>query len=218
MGDTLNGSYDLIPAEELYDACRLMAEHIEHRGGLRWDFSKVLEMPVPDEFSRLVSSYAKSVFDSDSVWRGWKLPETTLIVPWIARLYPDAYYIYWVRDPRDSIIGKHLTDDLADFGVPYDRVDGEREMRAVSWKYQREIVAATPKPARWHQVRFEDFVLDQDATLGKLEKFLGLTLAQVEVQTDSVGRWKSDDGRHDFEMFRADLEELGYVKVVAGGE
>jgi hypothetical protein len=87
-------------------------------------------------------------------------PETTLIFPWIVRMFPELHYINWVRDPRDCILGQHLTDDLADFGVPYDKTADERLRRAISWDYQVEIVRATPKPKRWTTVRFEDFVLD----------------------------------------------------------
>ena len=211
MGETLNQSYDLVPAEKMYDACRLMSGHVAHKGGLNWDFSKALAMPIPAEFEDLVRSYTRSVFEAKTQYRGWKLPETTLVLPWITRMFPDAYYIYWVRDPRDSIIGGHITDDLADFGVSYDRVEDVREMRAVSWKYQREIVAATPRPGRWLQIRFEDFILDQRPTLDRIEDFLGIPLVEIEVRHDSVGRWKTDTERHDFPMFSEDMRELSYI-------
>jgi len=35
------------------------------------------------------------------------------------RLFPACKYIYWVRNPRDNILARHLTDDLRDFGVTY---------------------------------------------------------------------------------------------------
>ena len=211
MGAELNASYDLVPAADLYEACRVMARQVVHRGGLAWDFSALHELPIDPEFERLVRSYAASVLDRPSGRRGWKLPETTLVLPWIVRMFPDAYYLSWVRDPRDSIIGAHLTDDLADFGVPCDPTDDERERRAVSWKYQREIVEATPKPARWIEVRFEDFVLDQERTLEMLEAYLGFPLVRIEVTPEAVGRWRTDEGRHDFPIFREDLVSLGYA-------
>ena len=53
-------------------------------------------------------------------------------------------------DPRDSVIGGHVTDDLADFCVPYDKTDNLRLCRATSWKYQSEVfkVLAPQAPAR----------------------------------------------------------------------
>ena len=210
MGAKLNGSGDLIPPQDLYEACRVMSRHVVHEGGLRWDFSRLHTMPIPDEFTTLVHSYLSSVLSSDAEHRGWKLPETTLVYPWIVRMFPDAYYIHWVRDPRDAILGAHLTDDLADFGVPYERTDDLRLRRAISWKYQREIVKATPPPARAIEVRFEDFVLKQEETLARVQQFLGIPLEKIEVRPEAVGRWKSDPGVHDFEFLREDMQELGY--------
>jgi len=211
MGARLNASYDLVPAQDMYEACRVMSRHVVHKGGVEWDFSKLHTMPIDAEFERLVRSYLASVLADDSERRGWKLPETTLVYPWIVRMFPDAFYIHWGRDPRDSILGAHLTDDLADFGIPYDHTEDVRLRRAISWKYQREIVKATPPPRHAIEVRFEDFVLDQDRTLARLEEFLGFRLAKIEVRPEAVGRWKTDDGIHDFDFLHEDMRELGYL-------
>lgn len=211
MGAQLNRSGDLIPAKNLYEACREMSRHVVYLGGLKWDFSKLHTMRIDPEFKRLVESYLSSVLASEAENRGWKLPETTLVYPWIVGMFPDIKYIHWTRDPRDSILGGHLTDDLALFGVEYERTDDVRLMRAISWKYQREIVKATPPPKYTIDVRFEDFVLKQDETLARLEEFLGIPLAKIEVNPEAVGRWKTDEGRHDFDFLREDMTELGYL-------
>ena len=211
MGAKLNKSGDLVPAEDLYEACRVMSRNVAHVGGVQWDFSKLHTMPIDPEFARLVESYLASVLSSDAENNGWKLPETTLIYPWIARMFPDIHYIHWTRDPRDSILGGHITDDLATFGVSYEHTDDLRLRRAISWKYQREIVKATPRPAHTIDVRFEDFVLDQNATLARIEQFLGISLVKIEVKPEAVGRWKTDEGQHDFEFLREDMGELGYL-------
>ena len=159
----------------------------------------------------------ESVLSSTAACRGWKLPETTLIYPWIVRKFPQARYIYWVRDPRDSILRQHKTDDLSDFGVPYERTSNIREMRAISWKYQSELYKSTPEPEHIIEIRFEDFVLKQDKTLRRLESFLGIPLARIEVRPDSVGRWRKDHDRHDFEFFRDELINYGYTGPANGG-
>jgi hypothetical protein len=56
MGAALNESWDLIPPEDLYEACRVMSRHVIHNGGLEWDFSKLHTMPIDPEFTRLVES------------------------------------------------------------------------------------------------------------------------------------------------------------------
>lgn len=211
MGAQLNRSYDLIPPHDMYEACRVMARHVVHLGGVKWDFSKLHDMPIDPEFERLVRSYLQSVLNSDAEYKGWKLPETTLVYPWIVRMFPDARYIHWTRDPRDSILSAHLTDDLHAFGVPYDYTDDVRKRRAISWKYQREIVKATPQPLYSIHVRFEDFVLKQEETLTRLEQFLGIPLVRIEVRPEAVGRWKTDEGVHEFDFLREDMIELGYL-------
>jgi len=210
MGEPLNNSGDLLPPEEMYEACRVMAKYVRWEGGLTWDFSKVLSMPIDPAFTRLIESYLSSVLSSDAENRGWKIPETTLVYPWIVRMFPEAYYIQWNRDPRDAILKPHKTDDLREFGIEYEPTDDERVRRAISWKYQVELVRATPRPQRVVSVRFEDFVLDQAATLRRLSEFLGIDLARIEVRPESVGRYHSDEGANDFDFIQDDLVALGY--------
>jgi hypothetical protein len=201
MGAQLNGSGDLIPPDDLYEACRVFAKHVTFRRGLEWDFDGIDTMPIDPAFIRLVESYLGSVLSSAEPLKGWKLPETALILPWIVRLFPDIKYIYWLRDPRDSIIGHHLTDDLADFGIDYERTDDIRCRRAISWIYQYKLMLRTPSPANRIDVNFEDFVYNQDSTLDRLSKFLGFPLAKIEARKESVGRWRTDSEQHDFDFF-----------------
>lgn len=210
MGAPLNGSSDLVPPGDMYDACRVMSKHVLHTGNTSWDFTRLHTMPIDPEFTTLVERYLQSVLTSEAPNKGWKLPETTLVYPWIARMFPDAYFIHWTRDPKDAILGAHVTDDLADFHIPYALTEDQRRRRAISWKYQREIVKSTPVPKHTIDVRFEDFVLDQDATLARLEEFLGIKLAKIPVKPEAVGRWKSDTGVHDFDFLHEDMVELNY--------
>ncbi len=214
MGSRLNRSADLVPPEPMYQACRVMARHVRLTGDADWDFAMLHDVDIPAEFHALVDEYLSVVMSEHALhpdrWHGWKLPETTLVFPWIRRLYPDAHYIHWVRDPRDSILSFHMTDDLTDFGVPMPPSGDERERRALSWKYQHDIVEATPRPANWIDVRFEDFVLDQEHTVRRLEAFLGIRLARIPVRSDSIGRWTTDGGRHDFDVFGPAMREHGY--------
>ena len=210
MGEPLNKSGDLLPPQSMYEACRVFAKYVDYKGGLEWDFSKVLSMEPDPAFVRLVEDFLVTVLRTDNGNRGWKLPETTLVYPWIVKMFPDIHYIHWVRDPRDCILGSHLTDDLNDFGVKYDRTEDVRRNRAISWLYQREIVRATPAPAKTISVRFEDMVFDQDNTLARVGAFLGIPLATIEMRPDSVGRYKTDPGVHMYDFFKADMLACGY--------
>ncbi len=210
MGSALNPSGDLIPPQAMYDACRVLARFVRWNGGLNWDFSALHTMEIPAEFTDLLATYLSSVSESDSKHKGWKIPETTLIYPWLVRLYPDIDYIFWVRNPRDCIIGSHITDDLSDFGIPYEKTDDLRLRRAISWKYQYDLVRSVPRPAKWIEVRFEDFVLNQEETLARLEAFLGFPLGRIVVRRDSIERWKTDTGVNHFNFFEPAMRECGY--------
>jgi hypothetical protein len=210
MGAPLNVTGDLLPSEAMYEACRVFARHVHWRGGLEWDWSAAQALDLPAQFTDLNEHYLSSVRASPAERTGWKIPETTLVFPWIARMYPETHYIYWIRDPRDCILGRHLTDDLRDFGVAYPPTDDVRLRRAISWKYQQDLVRATPKPKHWHEVRFEDFILHQDATLAGLEDFLGLPLARIPVNPEAVGRWKTDRAVNYFDFFAPTMAQYHY--------
>lgn len=210
MGEPLNVSGDLLPPQAMYDACRVFAKYVDWQGELRWDFSRALAADVPEEFERLIRSYLRSVLDHPGPLKGWKIPETTLVFPWVLRMFPEMKYIFWIRDPRDCILGGHLTDDLRDFGIAYPPTDDDRRRRAISWKYQYDLVKATPRPAAWIEVRFEDFVLRQDETLGRVGEFLGIDLACIPVRHEAVGRWHAADGVTSFDFLEPALREYGY--------
>ena len=211
MGSRLNESGDLVPADELYEACRIMARQVKHLGGNRWDFSRLHTMKMEAEFVRLVESYLSSVLASNVEKKGWKLPETTLAFPWIVRMFPENHYIHWIRDPRDAVLGGHITDDLRDFNIDYPETDDVIQQRLISWKYQVELVKATPKPKHWLDIRFEDFVQQQDSVLDVLEPFLGFTPAKIPVIPEAVGRWQRTDTPPDFTLVEEDLRVLKYL-------
>jgi len=212
MGDELNESGDLVPPQAMYEACRIVAKHVRYLGDLEWDFSALHAMPVEPEFEDLVGTYLRSVLSHDERAKGWKIPETLLAYPWIVRMFPDARYIYWVRDPRDSILGRHITDDLERFHIPFDGSADTQRRRAVSWKYQAAIYRATPRPRHLIEIRFEDFVLDQAATLRRIEHFLGIPMAKIAVKREAVGRWRqADPGAYAFGFLSDELVRFGYA-------
>ena len=216
MGDPINASGDLLPPNDMYEACRVIARHIPWRGGLEWDFGPVQTMPIPEEFTRLIESYLKSVLAHRGPHKGWKIPETTLCFPWIARMFPEARYIFWVRDPRDCITGSHLTDDLDRFGIATPPTADIRLRRAISWKYQDDLVRATPQPKHWIKVRLEDFVLHQERELKRLEKFLGIPLGRIIVRKEPIGRHKHQPSGELYDFLRPAMQEHGYDKDVGG--
>jgi hypothetical protein len=217
MGGKLNGSGDLIPPQDMYDACRVLAPYVRWKGGLDWDFSALADMPIPKEFERLIRSFLATVLESPAEHKGWKIPETTLVYPWILRMFPDMKYIFWIRNPRDCIIGGHVTDDMRKFGIPYPETEDERRRRAISWLYQYKLVKASRRADQWIEVRLEDFVLRQEETLARLEAFLGIPLARIPVKPDVLDRWREDKGTNYFDFFEPAMREYGYEVPARAG-
>ena len=212
MGRQINPSGDKIPPTAMYDACRVMAKYVKWQGGLNWDFTPLHTMPIDPAFACLINDYLEDVLGKDSMVKGWKIPETVLVYPWIARMFPETKFIHWIRDPRDCILGEHVTDDLAQFGIEYPETNSIYERRAVSWLYQYKLLQATPRPKYTIDVRFEDFVLEQESVLQGLEKFLGIPLSRVVVRPDSVGRWRTVNCDVDLpcSMLEDAIRENGY--------
>ena len=210
MGSSINPSGDKIPPQKMYDACRVLAQYVDWEGGLSWNFSRLFSEEIPNEFTDLISDYLQDVLNNKSEHKGWKIPETTLIYPWIQRMFPDIKYIHWVRDPRDGILSGHKTEDLRDFGIQYELTDDIRKRRAISWYYQYQLMKATPEPKNWIKIRFEDFVLHQEETLEKLEAFLGFPLGRIIVRKAPVERWKQDANHQELDFLQNALKENGY--------
>lgn len=210
MGEPLNESGDLLPPGDMYEACRVIARQVRWQGGLEWDFADLRKARIPEEFETLVRNYLQTVLSSRAKHRGWKIPETTLALPWIRRLFPKAKYIFWIRDPRDCILGHHVTDDLSVFGVQAPKVENDLLRRAISWKYQYDLVKTSHAPAHWIEVRFEDFVLRQDETLARLEEFLQIKLAKIPVRPETVGRWRTHPDATCFDFLEPALRAYGY--------
>lgn len=210
MGHRLNPSGDMVPPDDMYAACRIFSQYVRWLGELNWDFSALHAMEIDPAFTELIERYLSHVLANKAEHKGWKIPETTLVYPWIVRMFPETKYIFWIRNPRDSILGRHLTDDMGTFGIEYPATIDERLRRAISWKYQYDLVKATPKPAHWLEVRFEDFVLNQEETLARLEDFLEIKLGRIIVRPEAVDRWRTDDGVNYFDFFEPAMREYGY--------
>jgi hypothetical protein len=210
MGRMINASGDLVPPDDMYEASRLFARHVRWLGDLNWDFADLHTMDIEPGFTRLIERYLGSVLGRTADHKGWKIPETTLVYPWIIRMFPEVKYIFWIRNPRDCILNGHLTDDLGRFGIEYPLTEDERLRRAISWKYQYDLVKSTPRPQHWIEVRFEDFVLKQAETLARLEDFLDIKLARIIVRPDAIDRWRQDNGVNYFDFFAPAMREYGY--------
>lgn len=209
MGERLNVAGDLVPPESMYRACICFGGFVKYKGGFEWDFSGVFSKEPTKEFRRHLENYLETVLRHKTERKGWKIPETSLIYPWVVRMFPEAKFIYWIRDPRDCILAGHGTDNLGNYAVPCEPLKG-LITRAASWKYQYDLFKAVPEPKNLIRIRFEDFVLKQEETLQRLEKFLGFPLSRIIVDPAKTERWRTTQEKCHFELFQNAIEEFGY--------
>jgi hypothetical protein len=210
----INGVYhDHIPPFQMYMAAGMFGLCIEQIDIDMWDFAGADD--YGDRFALyedLVCRYLREFNGHDCY--AWKLPETVLGLPWLVRVFPDAYYIHWVRDGRDSILTEHQSDYLQNWNVPCGAFDDRLMNAAQSWHYIESLVEFTPKPNHWISVRFEDFVLRQDETLERLGEYLGMELVKIPVIADRVGRWQREGpgNMSDYiPMMEEHMRKLGYL-------
>jgi hypothetical protein len=64
MGEPLNKKCDLVPPDDMYEACSVIARHVAYAGDYRWDFSRLHTVPIDPAFGRLVTSCLASVLGS----------------------------------------------------------------------------------------------------------------------------------------------------------
>ena len=198
MGNLLNNSADLVPPDKLYEACKIFGKKVKYIGDYKWDFKNTYEDDIPEKFIELIKEYLDPVIKSKNPNKGWKIPETTLIYPWIYQMFPNAKYIFWVRHPFDAILGEHLTDGLGWFEVSTPTAGNIFQKRAISWLYHFRIQQQLPKPEHSIEIRFEDFITNQGLILEKLEKFLGIKLAQIPMRAESISKWKGKINVNEF--------------------
>ena len=202
MGKT-NIFGDKPPYQVIYDLARLMCTEYMSMDGTDFDFSRAIESPVPEAARQGLEEYLADRFEVSGP-RGWKLPETILILPWLVRLYPDLWYIYWTRSARD--LRNHKSDMLLmEWGIIPQTSDLD-EIAALSWKLQYDIVAQTPKPKRWLHVRMEDYALDHERTRARLEAFLGMSLNMTPPQPEVI----KNATPLKFEFTLEPMRQLGY--------
>ena len=123
---------------------------------------------------RLIESYYERIAAHESrgsikYW-GEKHPHLHTCLHYVSELYPDAIYIYAVRDPRD------VACSIAQMnGIAVDRAV-ENCLRFID---SYESFVASLAPGRVKVVRYEDLVADYESVLSDTLRALGLDLDEA---------------------------------------
>ncbi len=213
FGEPLNIASDLLPQPPMAKACRIFGPFVDRSGRYDWDFTRAVKTEIPDEFIGHLTEYLKVLIASDAPRVGWKIPNSTLIYPWLVRLLPEANFIHWVRHPEGSTSVMTGVDRLEKWNVPCKKFllhDWNYRMRAASWKYHYDIVNDTPRPRHFLQVRFEDYIGNQQDARSLVEQHLGLRLKTLGLDRKKVWEPKKD-WRKKYPFLTKAMDELDYA-------
>jgi len=132
-----------------------------------------------DEFYALCAEFSKTIFHkiAETKQGAWivveKTPNHLRHADLILRLFPNAYFLHIVRDPRSVVASlQHAGRTWGKQWAPADVASGARRwVRDV--RSGREIAVATD---RYLEVRYESLLEDGPSALGQILAFLGLTV------------------------------------------
>jgi hypothetical protein len=177
--------------------------------------------------------------DGHSRW-GWKLCETTYILPVIAAIFPQAKFIHLIRDGRDVAFSDHVAPVQSFWRKVYFNEDRIAEWRGLSLTNRGYDVASHVYNAlhwinsievgrrygamlheRYLEIRYEDLCTDFARVSSRILTFCDLpaneaALRQVEgeVSLASIGKFRKQPVRKQHQAMRLiepNLLSLGYL-------
>ncbi|MHB8285461.1 MAG: tetratricopeptide repeat-containing sulfotransferase family protein [Caulobacteraceae bacterium] len=107
-----------------------------------------------------------------------KLPLTTLWLPYVAKLFPDAKVVFARRDPRDVVLSCFRRRFLMN-GAMYDFTDLVEAARFYAGTMALADVYRQMLPLAWYDHKHEDLVADFDAETRRLCAFLDLPWSET---------------------------------------
>ena len=209
MGSHRNDSEDSL---DVFDLVRYLVEaHAPDYSKLFCDGDETLR-------PRAMAAFRDHLVDRPrgSRW-GWKLPETSHVMPVMARLFPDARCIHLVRDGRDVAFSPFLAPKARFWRKIYFNDD-----RIYSWcghamtqrayrthghlfnaaRWVNSVTLGRAHGAmlgeRYLEVRYEALVADPAAEMARLAAFLDVDAPQrdwSDVRAQSVGKWRRQSAR-----------------------
>jgi hypothetical protein len=159
-----------LSADEIESAVSIMTNHY------RWPDMKLdaqefrrrvgeLRAPLLRDLADVVYRWHKE--SEGKVRWGDKTPPYVEIVPQLARIYPEAVFIHLVRDGRDVALSFRVTGWI---GSRWLHENAGEWLRAIEWHWRW---SRSELRKRILLIRYEDLVLETEATLREICRFIG---------------------------------------------
>lgn len=166
---------------------------------------------------------------------GWKLPETTLVMPEFAEAFPKAKFIHCLRHPISAALrNTHLTSDPKSvMGIytvpgayaycrqPLSEIDGDPEWMRSAYTWEHQVGRAMKLGRllgsdRYLEIKYEDICANTDWAFGVMERFLKFRRVRrrpsLDIDPARQNHWHSDDPRAPkiWEICGETAKEAGY--------
>jgi tetratricopeptide (TPR) repeat protein len=102
-----------------------------------------------------------------------KYPLSSIKLPLVARLFPEARILFAVRDPRDVLLSCFRRSFSLNSSM-FELLNLERGARLYSEVMDLSAIYRRKLGLAWHQLRYESLVEDFDGEMGKVCDFLGV--------------------------------------------
>lgn len=110
-----------------------------------------------------------------------KTPDNLNFVDLLNRLYPDAYFVHLIRDPR-AVVASHLALKQEPWSWIQSQQDHIDLARKWVWGMKQRDLAADLLQSRFLEVRYEEMKQDQNAVLQSICNFLALNYSRQQLQ------------------------------------
>ena len=150
---------------------------LEHRNAKRTGSAGLSRLLSEPDFEELCRTNAEFVFNKIAERNpsaeiiAEKSPRHALQADFIQKLYPDAYSLQVIRDPRDAVASLRAASRGWGSGwAPHNVIEGARLWRDHIVSARR----ASGHQDRYHEVKYEQMVADGPGELQRIHEWLGL--------------------------------------------
>ncbi|HEY3392741.1 MAG TPA: sulfotransferase, partial [Lacipirellulaceae bacterium] len=194
LEQVLDSHPQLISADELQVLSELVFVPLVQTAAANEPLTAVLDRTGADFLNQLRRTYLNAMEGALREPIGNRMlldknPELTMLLPLVARVFPEMKILFALRDPRDVVVSCFMQRlPLNAVSVHYLTLEGTAKKYASSMRAWLKIRPMLRNP--WTQVRYEDTVADMEHQARSVLDFLGLPWDDVVLEYHRRARKK----------------------------